>query len=188
MNEFIKPIFETILPAIESAGIKYWIYGGVGNAAMVGKFYRSNPDLDMFVLGDDFEKTESILSDICKENNWKICNEFVNGRQKIEVFLLKNNKKWIERLSVIPAYKKEGYVELKFKNGPGEYPLDILNQEQRCLDGCNFSTLNNSYLKKLFIEYLNSKSKYPPKRIDDARHILSEEEFKKYFPNIVYKP
>ena len=73
MNEYLEPIFEKIIPKINSRGIKYWIYGGMANAAMVGKFYRSNPDVDIFVLGDDFKNIEKILQNICIENNWKIC-------------------------------------------------------------------------------------------------------------------
>lgn len=187
MNEYLKPIFEKVISKIDSANIKYWIYGGVANAAMVGKCYRSNPDVDVFVLGDDFENVENILQNICKENGWKICKEFVNNRQKIEVSILKDNKKWIERMSLIPAYRRDNYIELRFRKGSGKYSPDILNQEKRDLGGFIFFTISDQFLKKLFVEYLDSKSKYPLKRIDDARYILSGEEFKKYFPNQSYE-
>lgn len=187
MNEHLKPVFEQILPTLINAGIKYWVYGGVANAAMVGKCYRSNPDVDLFVLDVDSNNVERILQSECEKNNWKICKEFTNNRSKIEIFILKDNKKWIERLSIVPACKKDNSVELIFRKGSGEYSLDILNQKKRDLDGFEFFTINDKFLKKLFIEYLNSKSKYPSKRIEDARYILSEEEFQKYFPDQSYE-
>lgn len=186
MNEHIKPIFEIVLPKIQSENIKYWIYGGVANAATIGECYRSNPDVDLFCLEEDFENVEKLLQNICEENNWKICKTFLNSRPKLEIFILKNGKKWVERLSVVPAYLKNDQIELKFREGSGEYPLDILNQEERHLGGFTFFTLSNEFLKKLFVEYLDSKRKYPSKRIEDARHILSKEEFEKYFPNENY--
>lgn len=188
MNEHLKPVFEIVLPKLGSADIKYWVYGGIAYAAMAGKFYRSNsnPDVDIFVLEEDFTGVEEIMQNICIKNNWKLCKEFVNGRNKLEMYILKDDKRWIERMSVIPASKKDNFVELKFRKGPGEYPLDILNLLERKIEGFGFYTISDQYLKKLFIEYLDSKNKYPSKRIEDARYILSEEEFKKYFPNESY--
>ncbi len=71
MNQHLEPVFEQVLPKITSANIPYWVYGGVGYASMVGHFYRSNPDVDLFVLGSDFENVENILENLCKENSWK---------------------------------------------------------------------------------------------------------------------
>lgn len=189
MNEHLKPVIEIVLPEVISADIEYWVYGGVAYAAMVGKFYRSNsnPDLDIFVLDKDFTKLEKILQEICIKNNWKLCKKFENGRNKLELFILKNGKKWIERLSVIPTSKINNHVELKFRKGPGEYPKDILSRVERNLDGYKFFTISDHYLKRLFIEYLDSKKSYPNKRLEDARYILSAEEFRKYFPNESYK-
>jgi len=185
MNEYLKPVFEQILPALEQNNIDYWIYGGVANAAMVGKFYRSNSDVDIFILGENLEKFDNLMQVMGRINSWKICKEFVNSRLKIELFIKKGNK-WVERMSIIPAYKKESVVELRFRNGAGNYPLNILIRVNRSIDGFSFFTISDFFLKKLFIEYLNSKNKYPIKRIEDARHILSENEFKKYFPNQIY--
>lgn len=186
MNEHIKPIFEKVIPKIQSANIKYWVYGGIAYAAMVGRCYRNNPDVDLFVLKDDFDKTEEILEKLCNENGWKICKTFLNSRPKIEISILKNKKKWIERLSIAPAYLKNNQVELKFREGSEEYPLHILNQEKKSLDGFDFFAISDTFLKSLFIEYLDSKRKYPSKRIEDARYILTKEEFTKYFPNENY--
>ena len=186
MNEQIKPIFEKVIPVIQANNIKYWIYGGIANAAMVGGCYRSNPDVDFFVLEKDFKKTEEILEKLCDENGWKICKTFLNGRPKVEISILKGKKEWKERFSVVHSYLKNNQVELKFREGSGEYSLNILNQEKRSLEGYDFFTISNEFLKKLFIEYLDSKRKYPLKRIEDARKLLTEEEFKKYFPKETY--
>jgi len=186
MNERIKPIFEKVIPAIQVDNIKYWIYGGIANAAMVGGCYRSNPDVDFFVLEKDFKKTEEVLQELCNKNGWKICKTFLNGRPKIEILILKTKKKWIERLSVVPANLKDNAVELKFREGSGEYSKNFLLQEERHLDGFTFYTISDEYLKKLFIEYLKSKTSYPSKRTEDARKLLTEEEFKIYFPKEKY--
>ena len=186
MNEHIKPIFELVIPRIQSANIKYWIYGGLGYASMAGQCYRDNTDVDLFVMGNDFEIVKKILENMCEENSWKLCQTFVNNRLKLEVFFLKNKKKWIERLSVVPAYQKNSQIELKFRKGSGKYSPDILLQVERHVENFTFSTINNQFLKKLFLEYLDSKRKYPTKRVEDARYVLSEEEFKKYFPNETY--
>jgi hypothetical protein len=187
MNEYIRPFFETVLPRLQSEKIRYWIYGGIGYAAMVGRYYRKEPnsDVDLFVLDSDFTHVEMILQKICEESNWKICKEFLRSRPKIEI-LLKNNKYWKERLSVVPAYPKNDRVELKFREGSGEYLPNILDQKERSLEGFTFFTLSDEFLKKLFLEYLGSKKRYPPKRVEDARYILTRQEFEKYFPNETY--
>lgn len=184
MNEQLKPIFEIVIPRMQFEGILYWVYGGIANAAMVGRYYRNNPDVDLFVMEPNFKKVEEILQDVCKDNGWKICKTYLNSRPKIEIFVFK--KKWIERLSIVPAYLKNNLVELKFREGSGEYSQDILLQAKRNLDGFVFDTISDQFLKELFIEYLDSKKKYPPKRIDDARKILTKDEFKKYFPRESY--
>jgi len=186
MNEQLKPIFEKIIPAIKAGSIKYWIYGGIANAAVFGSCYRSNPDVDLFVLEEDFDKTEEVLVKLCNDNGWKVSKTFLNNRPKIEVLILKNLEKWIERLSVVPVYLIGNNAELKFKEGQRRYSGDILQQTERRLNNFTFYTISNEFLKKLFIEYLDSKEKYPPKRIDDARKILTDEEFKKYFPSENY--
>ena len=42
INEHLGPVFEEVLPAISNAGIKYWVYGGVGVAGINGKYIREN--------------------------------------------------------------------------------------------------------------------------------------------------
>jgi len=184
MNKHLKPIFEIVITKIQSANIDYWVYGGVGYAAIVGRFYRPNADVDLFVLENNFEEVKIILEDRCKENRWEIRQKSLpSGRPKIKLFIEKR-----ETMSIIPVYKKEKTVEFKFPEGPKEYPHDRLAQIPRYLDDFVFITPPDILLKELLIDYFESKSKYPDKRkrLQDARHILSEEEFKKYFPNDSY--
>lgn len=182
MNDHLKQILEKIIPKMRASNIKYWVYGGLGYASIVGRFYRNIPDVDLFVLDKEFEKVEEILGDLSKENKWKICKTFIrSGRPKIELYI--NNK---ERCSVIPVYTIDEYVEFKFSKGSQRYPLDILEQVERKLENFEFYTPQDNFLKLLLLGYLESKTNYPKKRIEDARHILSKKEFEKYFPNECY--
>lgn len=187
MNEYLRPIFEIVLPVIEESKIFYSIYGGLGYAAMAGKCYRTNLDVDIFVLNDDFNLVESLLADLCKKNNWKKCKSYVNGRNKLEVYILKNGKKWVERLSFIPINRTDKGVQIKFREGIKIYSNDVLKRVYRILDDYCFYTVSDEFLVSFFKEYLNSKQKYPSKRVQDARYILSKEEFGKYFPNELYE-
>jgi hypothetical protein len=180
MNEHLRPIFEIVLPKITSTNIPYWVYGGLGYASMVGAFYRNNPDVDLFVLDIDFEKVENILQTMCQENAWNICKTFIkSGRPKLELHI---KEKEPERLSVIPVCKSENSVKFRFREGSKVYSLESLTPVKRNLGGYVFTTPPDDFLKILLVEYLASKSNYPGKRIEDAKHILLKEEFQKYFP------
>ena len=185
MNDHLKPIFEIVIPRLEKANIAYWVYGGVGYASMVGRFYRKNTDVDLFVLENEFEKVEALLEHVCKEGNWKTCKSFNRfNRPKIELYAKRR-----ERCSVIPVYKANSYVSFKFSRRPKDYPLDILTPVKRKLESFEFHSPQDNFLKQLLLDYLGCKKKYPnkDKRIEDARHILSQSEFEKYFPNECYE-
>jgi len=183
MNEHLQSIFEIVLPAIESADIKYWVYGGLGYASIVGRFYRFNSDVDFFVLDSDFKNVEEVLKNICEENEWKIRKTLMSfKRPKVELILKEKER---ERLSVVPVFKTDE-VEFRFIEGSKRYPLDVLMRVKRNLEGFVFYTPQDIFLKRLLLDYFESKNKYPKKRIEDARQILSEQEFKKFFPNQSY--
>ena len=55
MNEHLRQIFEAIIPAIENADIAYWVYGGIAIAGLNGAYLRENPDVDIFVMSNDYE-------------------------------------------------------------------------------------------------------------------------------------
>ncbi len=56
MNEHLAPIFRVVLPELDRSGSKYWVYGGVAIAGIEGEFLRPNPDVDLFVMEDNYEK------------------------------------------------------------------------------------------------------------------------------------
>jgi hypothetical protein len=184
MNDHLKPIFEVAIPKIHEADIKHWFYGGLGYASIVGRFYRYNQDADFFVLEEDFGNIEAIWGDLCEENGWETRKTFIrSGRPKIELLI-----KGKERCSVIPVYKTDSHVSFKFTRGSKDYPLlDVLPQVSRELESFQFFTPQDNFLKRLLLDYLGCKRKHP-KRIEDARHILSKKEFEQSLPNERYSP
>ncbi len=182
MNEHLKPVFEKILPKIFSSHIKYWVYGGIGLAAIKGGFYRYNSDVDVFVEDINFPRIKKILEDACKENGWEPRETCLKtGRPKIDILIEGN-----EVMSVIPVYLRGEFVKFMFLEGSKEYSAYVLEQKERHLGGFYFFTPSDDFIKVLFINYLESKTKYPYKRIEDARQICSKEEFMKFFPNEAY--
>lgn len=188
MNEYLKPIFEIVLPRMQSKNIKYWIYGGIGYASMFSKCYRNNMDVDLFVTENDFNNVEKLLTELCKDNDWRVVkSNLKSGRPKLDLKIKKGQKE-VERMSITPVYMKEEYLEIKFTRITLKYPVRDFKQVERLLDGYKFFTPEDSLLRSLFVNYLKSKKEYPDrkKRIEDARHLLTKEDFKKYFPNENY--
>lgn len=180
MNKHLEGVFKLLLPRLEKEGINYWVYGGVGIAAYIGRFIRENCDVDIFVKETDFQKTKSILDVLCKQNNFvlKVRKPLKNGRLKLDIIIDK------EKLSVVPVYLKDTIIEFKFWKGSVEYPYRVLEQVERNISGYRFFTPSDEYIKKLFINYLTSRpdKKNKPKIKDyDAKAILTEEEFSEIY-------
>lgn len=107
MNENLEPVFNILLPGLESSGIDYWVYGGVSVAACAGEFIRDNKDVDVFVRDTDFEKGKSSLYKICVKYNFKLIYiQPKNAGEKPKINIEIDNN---ERLSVIPG-RREGDV------------------------------------------------------------------------------
>ncbi len=70
MNEHLRPIFTVVLPAIESASIKYWVYGGVAIASVAGDFFRHNDDVDIFFMDEDFDSIKTAIEMLALTNKW----------------------------------------------------------------------------------------------------------------------
>jgi len=185
MNEDLRPVFEQILPAIEQAGISYWVYGGIGAAACYGDFFRDegNRDVDIFLIDDDFEGAKLILNKLCQKNGYKLkCYD--QKRPKIEIKI--DNQ---ERFSMIPVYKDGNSVLFKYDDGDQKYSNKILEKSERNISGFRFFTPSDEFIKQLFISHIKvrlDKIKRG-KIIEDARHIFLEQEFLKYFPNEHYE-
>ena len=150
LNTHLKPVFEILLPSFNNAEIDYWVFGGVGISAYVGKFIRKNKDIDVFVKEADFKKTISILARVCASNNFKFISHVPQGgRPKIDIKI--NGK---ELLSVIPVYLVNDIIEFRFGKIVDKYSLQVIDKVERNIDGNRFYTPPNEYIKKIFLNHL----------------------------------
>jgi hypothetical protein len=175
MNDYLNPIFRIILPRIEENKIDYWVYGGISIAAYAGNFIRNNHDVDIFTREVDFKKTEIILEELCKQNNFELkpnCQKS-NERPKIEIKI-----DGIERFSMIPIYPKNDIVIFKYKDGDQEYPKKILEKVERNISGFRFFTTQDQFIKDMFKKHILARpdKKKRKKIIKDAMAILNLEE------------
>ncbi|MFN8194067.1 MAG: lincomycin resistance protein LmrB [Nocardioidaceae bacterium] len=53
-----------MLDALSERGVTFWVAGGWGVAALVGRQTREHRDLDLLVLADDLESTREALADL----------------------------------------------------------------------------------------------------------------------------
>jgi hypothetical protein len=154
INEHLVPVFEEVLPAISNAGIKYWVFGGVGVAGINGKYTRENQDVDIYVQEEDFWKLEPILKDLVEKHgawdgdNWTLTYSMLK-RHKRPKFAL--NIKKVERFEVIPVYRVPGGIELRVTD-PTILSADAFIQEEKYLDGQRFFSAPESVIKKLLRE------------------------------------
>jgi hypothetical protein len=146
MNEYLKPIFKIVLPKIEQAGIDYWVYGGIANAAYNGDFFRINQDVDIFLMDADFEHAKSILYELCQHNNFKLKSYYRRKRPKIKLIIDD-----IERFSMTPICHKNGIILFKHRAGDQEYPDKILEKIERNISGFRFFTPNDYFIKILLL-------------------------------------
>ena len=104
MNEHLSPVFEKILPALKKSGIPYWVYGGVTTAGINGAYLRKHPDVDVFVINDDYDKTIELVTRLGSELGWthKDAKE-QRGRRKRDWFAGGNHM-----FSVVPVYPMDG--------------------------------------------------------------------------------
>ena len=184
MNKHFESVFEILLLGFEKTGIDYWVYGGIAVAAYAGELIRENPDVDIFVKEEDFNKIKSLLKEICidQENTeLKECNLLNRGsfsRPKLEVKIDGR-----ERLSVVPVYLRDDNAILVFGDGTKDFSKGILGKTERDVSGYRFFTPPNKYIKKIFLHCFRHKRNWKSRGDvrKDAEVILSPEEFRKYF-------
>ena len=191
LNQHLIPIFEEVLPALANAGIKYWVFGGIGIAGIVGKFLRENKDVDVYVQEEDFLKAEPVLKRLCEEHGswdadgWDLRYSMLknNGRPKFDIFIKK-----VEHFSLVPVYKIEDGVEFRVLE-TFRLPNDALTQDLKTVDGFQFFSPPKDVLLALFrslIErYIIHYNKPTPidensKHLIDARAVFSKEEVDEY--------
>jgi hypothetical protein len=175
LNRHLMVVLEKVLPAFTEAGIKYWVYGGIGIAGVAAAPVRDNKDVDIYVLSVDFPRVEPVLQKLCEMQNaadpdsWKIEKPGPikeTGRPKLELLIKRR-----ERLSVVPIYKTDKGVEFRIKQS---YPLPdtALNQELRTVDGFSFFTPPKEIIQILLLNKI-----LEIKHLIDAAAIFSKEEF-----------
>ncbi len=179
MNEHLEPVFNVILIELEKADIDYWVYGGIGVAACVGRFIRSNDDVDIFIKENDFEKAKLVLRKLSvtqKDFCLKECGSLKRDGFDRPKFEIRSHK--VEILSVVPIFLAQDSVTLVFGNGARNFPNKILERVERNLLGYKFFTMTNSFIKELFLNCLHHRNNWRT-RDDlkkDARAILTKEE------------
>lgn len=175
MNEHLQPVLGTLLPELERGGIQYWVYGGVGVAAVVGEFSRRNTDVDIFVEEPDFVKATSLLENKCREIGFAP-NLIVGRRPKFEVKEKVTDKDDI--LSVVPVYRKDGSVTFIFQRRSATYPDEIIDRIRRNIGDYEFFTPPDKWIQELFKTYVRNRpeKKKCGKVLEDAQKILTLEE------------
>jgi len=191
LNKHLAVIFEEILPALTNTGIKYWVFGGVGIAGIVGKFLRENKDVDVYILDDDFTKAESILRQLVENHGdwdadtWVLSYSMMKKtrRPKLELSI-----KGIERFSLVPVYKLADGVEFRVIE-TYKLPDKALVQELKSVNGFQFFSPPKEILLNLFRQlierYITHYNKPKPidensKHLIDARAVFSKEEVDEY--------
>jgi len=186
-NTHLFVIFEQVLPEFAKNGIKCWVYGGVGVAAVAGRFLRVNKDVDTYVLEKDFPKVELMLKKLCQINGSWDGNEWrleysvlrTNQRPKFEL-----NIHRIGRFSVMPIYKAEDGYEHRLPVSRF-LPRTAIVEEKRNLEGFAFTTPSDEVIKKMIGDLVKfelgeheaGKPFGGMRWVFDARTILSQEEF-----------
>ena len=169
-----------MLPALEKAGIDYWVWGGIGIAGAKKVFREeiSNNDVDVIVKDSDWEKSKILLRQLAFE----LGLEYRESEKYSDSFKIELIYKGKEIFSAVPVFAKDDHVDFRYGQ---KFPLDFLEPELREVDRYKFPTLKDKYLKELFICYfehnLNKKgSKYWQKHMIDAQGFLSEEQIQKF--------
>lgn len=178
-NLHLAVVFEEILPVIDKAGFKYWVFGGVAVAGVIGKFIRTNDDVDVYVLEENFEDIRHQLELLCQTHaGWGLRNarpKKRTGRPKFDIHINKH-----EILSVIPVYKTAKGVEFRV-TGVELLPTDqTLTQEHRFVDGFSFFSPPQNIIKAIFKSFILDRQGIiinDPKRRMDAQALFSKQEF-----------
>jgi len=180
-NPHLADVFDTMLPALDREGLRYWVYGGVGVAGAVGKFFRINRDVDIYVNGEEpFGRAQHVLSSLCESRRpWHIrqFQRLPNGRPKFELWIGAGIED--ERLSVVPVYETPNGIEYKGAKPPITFTSTALVQETRNLGAFTFPTPPSDVLKAILWSLLHERPKLLErgKRRDDAQHLFTAEEF-----------
>ena len=139
-NKHLTIIFHEILPILTKADITYWVYGGIAVAGVTGKFLRENGDVDIYILANDFPKTERLLRELCEQHGswdadrWELGYSMLKNtkRPKLNLYIQKT-----ERLSVVPVYPLADGIDFRFVE-PLVVSERALMREKKSIDGFDF--------------------------------------------------
>jgi len=176
MNEHLKPVLEVIIPALENAGIAYWVYGGVAIAGINGAYLRENPDVDIFVMSDDFDAAIALVNRFGAELNWEPCDATrQRGRRKREWRIDGRREDIFAVIEVYPVGES-----VRFVFGTDFIPESPLTAVRRNIEGYSFVTPSKEFIKELLMSKVNSRKLHKPRRKKlkiDAKVIMSEDEY-----------
>jgi hypothetical protein len=176
LNDHLNPVFGFLLPALERAGIDYWVFGGVAVAGCIGQFIRFNKDVDVMVKRDDYETAERILRAISNDMGFalRVLEPTQPGRRgKFEIYIDGQ-----ERMSVMPILVDDDGVILQFGRKQHRYPREAFEKTPALVQGAEFFTPTRNGIRLIFHDHLRSRSdkKTRPSIVEDARVLLTEAE------------
>ncbi len=182
-NEHLALIFQEVLPALTSGGVEYFVFGGVAIAGVTGEFFRKNEDVDVYVVEEDFSKTESILRALCQEHGdwdadgWTLSYSQLKTTRRPKLDL---SIKGVQLFSVVPVYKTPQGVEFRVLQ-VFMLPENALTQTARLVDGFQFFSPPDEVLFTLLRNLIqNYKERGKPveeyaKHLLDAKMVLPDE-------------
>lgn len=179
MNEHLTPVFEVVIPAIERVDIDHWVYGGVGVAGIYGGYLRDNPDVDIFVMSEDYDRIIDLVTSLEIVLGWEHSDARPQrGRPKREWHLLGQKS---DIFSIIPVYPAGESVRFVF--GEDYTPQSPLTKVIGTLGDYSFVTPSSEFLKELLICKANS-GRLSQDRIKklkiDARVVMTDSEYERF--------
>jgi hypothetical protein len=175
-NTHLAVVVEQILPAIEAAGLKYWTCGGIGVAGALGRFIRTNEDVDIYVLETEFRASRSVLAGFCLARpDWSLHDSPpLRGRPQTSIY-----ENGLKRLSMVPVYDTAGGIEFRTKISEW-LPRSALHQETKQLDGFRFisppSEIVQALLASMLIERPRLLSDPESRRRKDALELFTPQD------------
>lgn len=177
INKHLSPIFDEVLPELTRAGIRYWVFGGIGVAGVNGSYVRENQDIDTYVLEEDFGKVELILRKLVEEHGawdgdrWSLTYSMLKRHKRPRLSL---NIKKEERFEVVPVYKIPGGIEVRVADII-VLSEDALVQEERVLEGYHFFSPPKEIIKKLLLSVIDFYIRESISKFnlgENSRHII----------------
>src|SRR5260221_12239259 len=151
-NEHLTSIFRVVLPELNRSGFEYWVYGGVAIAGIKGEFLRVNPDVDLFVMDDDYEKIIETVTALESKLGWRHEDNNAENRRKRDWFA-PNRQKAV--LSIVPVFREADRIRFIF--GHDSYTTqNVLSSTVRTVGGLSFVTPSTALIKELFLRKAQS--------------------------------